>query len=119
MAKSTRTFNNLKYREVQSANTKNLQSLDIIVRQFLKKNGYRNTGWENVINLYNKIAELSNENSLENLFLEVDRIGNKYLTPEEIRTTNQAISQVLNEIEDLIEVYFPDQDEEIIDFRKV
>ncbi|MUG96650.1 hypothetical protein F7734_31650 [Scytonema sp. UIC 10036] len=54
--------------------------------------------------------------TLEELFLEADRIGNKYLTPNEIEEFNQQLSKEVAEIGDLIEQQFPDTEIEIIDY---
>ncbi|AFY73958.1 hypothetical protein Syn7502_01926 [Synechococcus sp. PCC 7502] len=111
-------FKSMGYREVQAANTSNYKELDQESRKFLKNHGYKNIGWEQVIKLYEKIEELLCEVSLEDLFLEADRIGNKYLTVGEINQTNQELAEVLNDIEVQIDHYFPDIEIKIIDFRK-
>jgi hypothetical protein len=111
-------FNGMSYREIQRANSSNRKTLDIEAQKYLKKNGYKNVGWDNVISLYQKIEELSDEVTLEDLFLEADRIGNKYLTAQEISEANQSLSKVLNEIDEEIDKKFLDTEIEIIDFRK-
>ena len=56
--------------------------------------------------------------SLEELFIEADRIGNKYLNSQEINQRNHRIAQELNEIADIIDSQYPDQKVEVIDYSK-
>jgi len=56
--------------------------------------------------------------TLEELFLEADRIGNKYLTEEEIQDFHQKLAKELNEIAEEIDKQFPDTEIEVIDFSK-
>lgn len=116
-----RTFNGMSYGEVQRLNSDNRRKLNREDQAWLKTNGYRNVGWEQVIRLYQKLEELLepsqfDDMSLEELFLEADRIGNKYLTSEEIQTFNQQLSQEVNEIAELVDQQFPDTEMEVIDF---
>ena len=116
-----RTFKRMSYRQIQRKNSRNRKLLIQEKQQWLKDNGYRNLGWQNVINLYNKIQEFQQaENikslSLEELFLEADRIGNKYYQPQEIQQRNLKIAKELNEIADIIEARFPDRLTEVIDY---
>ena len=116
-----RTFNRMSYRQIQRKNSCNRKLLTQEKQQWLKDNGYRNLGWQNVINLYNKIQEFQQaENikslSLEELFLEADRIGNKYYQPQEIQQRNLNIAKELNEIADIIDTQFPDRLTEVIDY---
>ncbi|MCY7333057.1 MAG: hypothetical protein LH649_10465 [Pseudanabaena sp. CAN_BIN31] len=112
----------MSYREVQLANSKNRVLLTKPDQQWLKKSGYKNVGWDKVILLYQKIEELIQEQdylndlSLGELFLEADRIGNKYLTPEEIADNNQKLAEVNNRINEQIDQAFPDTEDEVIDF---
>ncbi|MBD2081816.1 hypothetical protein H6G01_18250 [Leptolyngbya sp. FACHB-17] len=108
------------YREVQRSNSNNRVKLQQDDRQWLKANGYRNVGWENAIQLYQKIQLLLEveDSTLEDLFLEADRIGNKYQTPQEIAAFNQELSEIVNEISDEIDRQFPDTEIESIDFSK-
>jgi C-terminal processing protease CtpA/Prc len=119
--KQKRNFNGMSYSEVQSVNSKNRSQLKKEYQQWLKDNSYKNVGWDNVINLYKKIEEFIEKSefedmSLEELFLEADRIGNKYLSPKEIEDFNQQLSKEVAEIGDLIEQQFPDTEIEIIDY---
>jgi hypothetical protein len=116
-------FNGMSYGDVQRTNSNNRSQLSRENKQWLKDNGYRNVGWENVIRLYQKVEELLAKSrfedmSLEELFLEADRIGNKYLTPQEIADFNQQLSQEVIEISDLIDRQFPDTEIEVIDYSK-
>jgi hypothetical protein len=117
MAKKSKTFEGLSYVQVQKANSTNRQKLDKESQKFLKSQKYKNTGWDNVIDLYRKIIELSQEVSLEDLFLEGDRIGNKYLSAAEIREAENNLAVVLRDIEIEIDKSFPDTEIEIIDYR--
>lgn len=117
-----RTFRSMSYREVQLANSKNRVLLTKPDQQWLKKSGYKNVGWDKVILLYQKTEELIQEQdylndlSLGELFLEADRIGNKYLTAEEIADNNQKLAEVNNRINEQIDQAFPDTEDEVIDF---
>ena len=114
-------FQEMSYREVQRANSKERSKLQKEDQRWLKDNGYRNVGWDNVINLYEKTKEFLDKYRLENLtieelFLEADRIGNKYLTTKEIEEFNQGLSKEVEEINDEIDKQFPDTEIEMIDF---
>jgi hypothetical protein len=119
--RKTRKFNGMSYREVQQANSKNRSELLKEDQKWLRDNGYKNVGWIKVINFYKKIDEFLDKYqlkdlTLEELFLEADRIGNKYLTNQEINEFNQKLSKEVNEIEEEVEKQFPDTEIEIIDF---
>ncbi|MBD2089861.1 hypothetical protein H6F67_08340 [Microcoleus sp. FACHB-1515] len=121
MPRQKRQFNGLSYREVQRANSQNRLKLHKPDQKQLKAEGYKNTGWDQVIRLYQKIEELLDryqyaDLELDELFLEADRIGNKYLTPEEIEEYNQKLDKEVSEIEEAIDRQFPDTEVEIIDF---
>ena len=113
----------MNYRRVQKNNSQNRNKLKKEEQKWLKNNGYKNVGWENVIELYQKIEELLDKAkiddlTLEELFLEADRIGNKYLTSQEIQDFQQKLSHEVNEIADEIDKQFPETEIEIIDFSK-
>ena len=121
--KSSKTFRGMNYRRVQKNNSQNRKKLKKEEQQWLKDNGYKNIGWKNIINLYQKIEELSDKAkiedlTLEELFLEADRIGNKYLTSQEIQEFQQKLAKEVNEIADEIDRQFPETEIEIIDFSK-
>ncbi|MDM9379823.1 hypothetical protein QUB80_03815 [Chlorogloeopsis sp. ULAP01] len=118
-----RTFKGMSYCKVQGANSKNRNKLHKEDKQWLKDNGYRNVGWDNIINLYQKIEEIVDrypfeDLTLEELFIEADRIGNKYLTAQEREEFNQKLAQEVNEIAEEIDRQFPDTEIEVIDFSK-
>jgi hypothetical protein len=118
-----RDFNGMSYGEVQRTNSENRSNLKKEDQKWLKDNGYKNVGWDNVITLYRKVEELLGKSrfedmSLEELFLEADRIGNKYLTSDEIKEFNQLLSQEVTEIGDLVDKQFPDTEIEVIDFSQ-
>lgn len=122
--KSRKNWNGMSYREVQRANSQNSGKLTKADQRWLKENSYRNVGWEAVINLYQKIEEFFDkakfeDMSLEELFLEADRIGNKYLTPHEVESFNHQFSKEVAEIGELVDQQFPDTQVEIIDYRSV
>ncbi|WP_236738725.1 hypothetical protein [Chroogloeocystis siderophila] len=121
MKNKRRRFNKMSYRAVQRANSSNLTKLQRKDQKWLKQNGYKNVGWEKVINLYHKIEELLDkykfeELTLEELFLEADRIGNKYLTYQEREEFNHRLAKEVNEIADSIDKQFPETEVEFIDF---
>ena len=110
------------YRGLQKENSKLREKLATKDRQWLKTNNYRNTGWINIIALFDKINDLLEVDeladlSLEELFLEVDRIGNKYQEPEEIQAFDRAMAVEAEAISEIIDRIFPDTEPESIDFR--
>ena len=120
---SARTFQGMNYRKVQRKNSRDRQQLTKENQIWLKVHKYRNLGWTNVIQLFEKIRELQEQEivkslSLEELFIEADRIGNKYLNSQEINQRNQRIAQELDEIADIIDSQYPNQKVEIIDYNK-
>jgi Holliday junction resolvasome RuvABC endonuclease subunit len=118
-----RFFNGMSYHEVQRANSENRAKLELAEKKLLKQCGCKNVGWENVVKLYQKIEEILDgrrfsEFTLEELFLEVDRIGDKYLSAQEKVAFNQKLAEAINEVEEAIDNHFPDAEIEIIDFSK-
>jgi len=121
MASHKRNFDGMSYREVQCANSSNRIKLQKEDQKWLKDNNHKNVGWNNVVTLHQKIKEFLDKYSLEDLtledlYLEADRIGNKYLDRHEIEEFNQALSKELNEISEEIDRQFPDTDIETVDF---
>ncbi len=117
-----RLFDGLAYRELQRSNTQRRKLLSKADQDWLKKHHYRNLGWDHVIQLHQKINDFldtykEDDLSLEELFLEADRIGNKYQTPEEINTFHQALSATVESIAQKVDRHFPDEENEMIDFR--
>ena len=116
-----RTFNGMSYREAQRSNSESRSKLQKEDRKWLKNHHYKNAGWENVIAFYQKVQEFLdkyrlNDWSLEDLFLEADRIGNKYQTREEIEEFHQKMAQEVNEIAEELDRQFPDTEAEVIDY---
>jgi hypothetical protein len=114
-------FQGMDYRQVQKSNSKNRLKLKQQEQKWLKNNQYKNIGWNNVINLFNKIKDFLEAEKikgliLEELFLEADRVGNKYLTSQEIREFEGKLAQQVNQIAVIIDEQFPDSEIEIIDF---
>jgi hypothetical protein len=132
MAKATRS-DGLNYRDLQKANGQRRDRLAKADRAELKRLGFRNVGWDNVIRLSQRLDEilgpapdpnLPDPNrpdpdlpSLESLFLEADRIGNVYQSAEEIAAFNQALAEASNAVDEAIDRQFPDNDVEIIHFQ--
>ncbi|NET40287.1 MAG: hypothetical protein F6K19_51550 [Cyanothece sp. SIO1E1] len=58
------------------------------------------------------------EDTLEELFLKAEQIGNKYQTSEEIASFNRKLSTEVNEISDEIDRQFPDSEIEFIDYSQ-
>ena len=113
----------MKYRQVQRKNSGNKNLLLKEQQKWLKQNGYSNLGWDNVINLFEKIKELQQQEnlkslSLEELFIEADRIGNKYLDNKEVVQRNLAIAKELDQIANLFDEQFPDNTVEVIDYAR-
>ncbi|MCY7277361.1 MAG: hypothetical protein LH702_27425 [Phormidesmis sp. CAN_BIN44] len=122
MASQKRNFDGMSYREVQRANSNNRSRLQKEDQKWLKDNSHKNVGWNSVITLHQKIKEFLDRDSLEDttledLYLEADRIGNKYLDRHEIEEFNRAFSKELNEIAEEIDKQFPDTEIEAVDFR--
>jgi hypothetical protein len=120
-ANRQRQFHGMNYREVQIINSNNRTKLNREDLIFLKNNGYKNVGWNNLINLFEKLEEILDRYNLKNwtleeLFLEADRIGNKYLTKDEREEFDRQLSKEVNKIAEEIDRQFPDRETEIIDF---
>ncbi len=120
--KPARTFNGMTYREVQRHNSTQRNQLPKVEQKQIKQAGLRNVGWQNVIDLHNHLetlqAKLNDElPSLETLFLEADRIGNKYQTEAERQAFTQKMAAVSTEMSELIDQQFPDTEAEIISFK--
>lgn len=120
----SRTFSGMGYHEVQRSNSIRRSKLSETNQLGLKENGYKNVGWDNVIRLYQKINELlaqpdaDDELTLEELFLEADRIGQKYQTREEIEAFNQLMAAEVSAISDLVDQQFPETEFEVIDYSQ-
>lgn len=118
-----RNFQGMSYNELQRTNSKNRTKLDAEAQKWLKSNKYKNIGWDNVINLYQKIEEFRDKSqfedmSLEELFLEADRIGAKYQTPQEKAEFNQQLAKEVSAIGELIDKQFPDTEIEVVDYSQ-
>jgi len=122
--RQTRTFSSMGYREVQHSNSIRRKKLPKTNQIWLQENGYKNVGWDNIIRLYQKINELlaqpdaDDEPTLEELFLEADRIGQKYQTREEIEAFNQEMAAEVSAISELVDQEFPDTEVEVIDYSQ-
>lgn len=118
----SRAFSGMGYREVQRSNSIRRSKLPKTDRIWLKENGYKNVGWDNVIQLYQKINQLladeDDEPTLEELFLEADRIGKKYQTREEIEAFNQEMTAEVSAISDLVDRQFPESEVERVDYSQ-
>lgn len=114
-----RNYQGLSYQALQKKNGQGRALLTKEQITWLKDNGYRNVGWDKVIQLYEKIALFLEveDSSLEELFLEADRIGNKYQSVEEVAAFQQAMAETAEEISVAIDQQFPPGDAiEMIDF---
>ncbi len=118
------TFSGMGYPEVQRSNSIRRTKLPKTNQIWLKENGYKNVGWDSVVRLYQKINELlvqpdaDDDPTLEELFLEADRIGQKYQTGEEIEAFNQQMAAEVSVISDLIDQQFSDTKVEVIDYSQ-
>ncbi|MBE9109689.1 hypothetical protein IQ273_09710 [Nodosilinea sp. LEGE 07298] len=118
-----RLFSGMNYREVQRSNTNRKKKLPKADQVWLKTNGYRNVGWDNVIKLYEKINDFlaapdTDDPTLEELFLKADQIGKKYQTTEEVNAFEQAFQTEVHAISDQIDQQFPDQEVEMVDYSQ-
>lgn len=116
-----RRFSGMSYREVQISNANRRSKLPKKQQDWLKENGYRNCGWDAVIKLYQKINDLLDQGdedspTLEDLFLQAERIGNKYQTQSERDDFNQQLMAEAQAIAEMVDQQFPDTDIEIVDF---
>ena len=120
-----RLFSGMSYREVQRSNANRRGLLDKTVQRTLKAEGYKNVGWDNVVALYQKINALMlqhdpAEETLEDLFLKAERVGNKYQTTEEIAAFNQKLAAEVNKAADKIERQFPEPEGgEFVDYSQM
>jgi hypothetical protein len=115
---SHRGFN---YREIQIENSRLRQQLTDENRSILKTEGYRNVGWIHVIALFDKICDMLEVQKLaglglESLFLEADRIGNKYQSSAEVQAFQAAMAIESEAIAEIIDHTWPDEEPESIDF---
>jgi hypothetical protein len=120
---SKKEFNGMGYRQVQRSNSDNKSKITVEEIQLLKNSGYKNIGWEKVTQLYVKIQEMLTSPyrvnwSLDELFLEADRIGQKYQSADEIATFEKQFTMLSQDIDDEIDRHFPDTEAEIIDFSR-
>ena len=111
----------MSYREVQISNANRRSKLPKKQQDWLKENGYRNCGWDAVIKLYQKINDLLDQGdedspTLEDLFLQAERIGNKYQPQSERDDFNQQLMAEAQAIAEMVDQQFPDTDIEIVDF---
>ncbi len=117
-------FNGMSYRKVQRSNSDNKALMKLEEIQLLKNSGYKNVGWKKVSQLYLKLQDMLTSHyrenwSLDELFLEADRIGQKYQSVDEITTFEKQFTMLSQEINDEIDRHFPDVEVEIIDFSRV
>ena len=59
MAKK-RTLDGLNYREAQKRNSVTFEGLDSITKKELRKRGYKNIGWDNVVKSWYLLCEFNN-----------------------------------------------------------
>lgn len=126
MARQKRTFLGMSYREVQKWNSEQRKKCDRLQQQQLKQLGHRNVGWESVVGLYlalealiNPAPEPESDLSLEELFLEASRIGDKYQTDADRAKFKEEFDREIAEINAIIEEQFPQpQTVEFIDYSQ-
>ncbi|NJL88021.1 MAG: hypothetical protein HC886_21900 [Leptolyngbyaceae cyanobacterium SM1_1_3] len=121
--KSPRKFNGRGYRQVQRSNSERRSQLPKADQTWLKQKGYKNVGWDSVVKLYQKIEQLlahiaDDEPTLEDLFLQADRIGKRYQSDEEIQAFDQQLAQEVNAISEIVDRQFPEEDSESVDYRR-
>lgn len=118
--KKLTSYKGLGYKALQKNNRSQREKLSKTDCNWLKANGYSNVGWSHVISLSDKIQSLQElaEWSLEDLFLEVDRIGEKYQEPEEIQAFQAEMAAEAEQISEIIDQIFPNNEPEIINFSR-
>ena len=121
MAQKKKLYQNKSYRDLQVENKINRNALSKNQQHQLKIEGYKNIGWAKVIQLCEKLQQINllksvEDVTLEELFIDADRIGNKYQTKKEIRDFQERLNQVHQQIADSVDKLFPDNDVEIFDF---
>jgi hypothetical protein len=120
-SKGKRTYRDLDYPALQAQNSQQRAQLSLEQRRHLQQQGYKNVGWEKVIALAERLEQLRMPGefadwSLDELFLEAERVGDRYQTPDEIARHRDQMAVETAAIEALIEQQFPDPDPEVIDF---
>lgn len=120
--RQSRKFSGMGYREVQRSNSIRRSKLLETEQNWLRENSYKNIGWDNIIRLYQKINELEfkpdGKPTLEELFLNAERIGQKYQTHDEKEAFSQQMATTVNEISNQIDEQFPENEVEVIDFSQ-
>ncbi|MFN7714397.1 MAG: hypothetical protein ACK5QS_02810 [Pseudanabaenaceae cyanobacterium] len=123
MTKNTaKLFQSMTYRQVQKLNSQSRLTLRKDDQIWLKQQGFRNIGWSNVIKLYENISAILERYDqelpgLDELFIEADCIGNKYLDPNEIQEYQSKLADQNRLFEEQVDQRFPDTEVEMIDFR--
>jgi hypothetical protein len=123
MTKNTaKLFQSMTYRQVQKLNSQIRLTLRKDDQIWLKQQGFRNVGWSNVIKLYENISAILERYDqelpgLDELFIEADCIGNKYLDPNEIQEYQSKLADQNRLFEEQVDQRFPDTEVEMIDFR--
>jgi hypothetical protein len=123
MTKNTaKLFQSMTYRQVQKLNSQSRLTLRKDDQIWLKQQGFRNIGWSNVIKLYENISAILERYDqelpgLDELFIEADCIGNKYLDPNEIQEYQSKLADQNRLFEEQVDQQFPDTEVEMIDFR--
>jgi hypothetical protein len=117
--KNARIYKDCTYRSLQRTNSVERAKLSKFQQSTLASNGFQNIGWDHIIKLHEELIKinLAQNTTLEDLFLNADRIANKYQSAEEISEFNQKMSESAARISDLIDSQFPPEDKvEFIDF---
>ncbi|MFN5855023.1 MAG: hypothetical protein ACK456_03855 [Pseudanabaenaceae cyanobacterium] len=123
MTKNTaKLFQSMTYRQVQKLNSQIRLTLRKDDQIWLKQQGFRNVGWSNVIKLYENISAILERYDqelpgLDELFIEADCIGNKYLDPNELQEYQSKLADQNRLFEEQVDQRFPDTEVEMIDFR--
>lgn len=118
---SKKLYKGMSYRKLQRWNKEHRSLLEKKHQIWLKQNSYQNIGWDRVIKLHEKILGLKRETeihnmSLEELFLESDRIGEKYQTSQEKKDFQEKFQHIIESISIVAEKIFPDDEVEFVDF---
>ena len=75
---SKRLLEGLNYRQVQKRNSDTFNSLNKKQQKNIRKQGYRNIGWDNVIKSWNLLNSLNNQEPLDFVNFAIEKAEKEY-----------------------------------------